>query len=189
MNQNDKMIEAILFAVGEPILPEKIAAALDMDADTVKRLCDHRRRMLDEEGSPLQILCLDGAYQMTTREEYTPAIRAVLNERRNVSLSQAALEVLAVVAYHQPVTRAYVEQVRGVDSSSIISSLTEKGLLEEAGRLELPGRPIAYRTTAHFLRTFGLSSLDELPVLEEEEPSAEEDGELRGQMNFSTTLE
>ena len=113
------------------------------------------------------------------------------NERRNVPLSQAALEVLAVVAYNQPVTRAYIEQVRGVDSSSIVAALTEKGLLEEAGRLELPGRPICYQTTEHFLRTFGLSTLDELPpaLTPASAEELEEDGDvLEDQIGFDSAL-
>ena len=160
---------AILFAVGEPISPDKIASALDMPVDMTRSIIEHLRDMLDTQNGALQILYLGGQYQLATREEYTDDIRKVMQEKRNVSLTPAALEVLAAVAYNQPVTRAYVEQVRGVDSSGIIVSLVEKGLLEEAGRMDLPGRPIAYRTTAHFLRTFGLSSLEELPLTMPEE--------------------
>lgn len=164
MSKKEQTLLAVLFAVGEPIAPERIAEALDMSADGVRGLIEHLRDTLDMQDGALQILNLGGQYQLATRSEYTEDIRKVMQERRNVSLSPAALEVLAAVAYNQPVTRGYVEQVRGVDSSGIITSLIEKGLLEEEGRLELPGRPIAYRTTAHFLRTFGLSSLDELPL-------------------------
>lgn len=164
MSKKEQTLLAVLFAVGEPIAPERIAEALDMSADGVRGLIEHLRDTLDMQDGALQILNLGGQYQLATRPEYTEDIRKVMQERRNASLSPAALEVLAAVAYNQPVTRAYVEQVRGVDSSGIITSLIEKGLLEEEGRLELPGRPIAYRTTAHFLRTFGLSSLDELPL-------------------------
>lgn len=160
----EQTLLAVLFAVGEPIAPDRIAEALDIGVDSVRGLIEHLRDTLDMQDSALQILNLGGQYQLATRSEYTEDIRKVMQERRNVPLSPAALEVLAAVAYNQPVTRAYVEQVRGIDSSGIIASLTEKGLLEEEGRLELPGRPIAYRTTAHFLRTFGLSSLDELPL-------------------------
>ena len=157
---------AVLFAVGEPISPEKIASALELDANTVRGLLEQIRDELDEQNGAFQILNLQGQYQISTLERHTEAVRKVLSERRGSQLSNAAFEVLAAVAYNQPVTRSYIEQVRGVDSSGIVASLTEKGLLEEAGRLDLPGRPIAYRTTAHFLRTFGLSSLDELPVHE-----------------------
>ncbi len=181
----EKTLLAALFAAGDAVAPERIAAALETEPDEIRRLLEHLRSTLDEEESPLQILSLAGQYQLATREEYTPAIRRVLAERRSVPLSPAALEVLAAVAYNQPVTRAYVEQVRGVDSSGTIASLVEKGLLEEAGRLELPGRPIAYRTTPVFLRTFGLSSLDELPMTAEEEPvPGNEDDVLEGQVTF-----
>ena len=186
----EKTLMAVLFAAAEPIAPEKIAAALELDAPDVDRIIKHMADKLDEEDYPLQILDLAGQYQLTTREIYTPDIRKVMNEKRNTPLSQAALEVLAAVAYNQPVTRAYVEQVRGVDSSSVVTTLVEKGLLEEAGRLELPGRPIAYRTTALFLRTFGLSSLEDLPVSDEPEfdeddlTEIEEDDVLEGQITF-----
>ncbi|MBR6735524.1 MAG: SMC-Scp complex subunit ScpB [Oscillospiraceae bacterium] len=186
----EKTLMAVLFAAAEPIAPEKIAAALELDAPDVDRIIKHMADKLDSEDYPLQILDLAGQYQLTTREIYTPDIRKVMNEKRNTPLSQAALEVLAAVAYNQPVTRAYVEQVRGVDSSSVVTTLVEKGLLEEAGRLELPGRPIAYRTTALFLRTFGLSSLEDLPVSDEPEFDEEElseigeDDVLDGQITF-----
>jgi len=191
MNTNlEQMLLAVLFAVGEPVSPEKIASALDMSTDSVRSLIEHLRDMLDTQDGALQILYLGGQYQLSTRERYTEDIRKVMNERRNVPLTPAALEVLAAVAYNQPVTRAYVEQVRGVDSSGIITNLVEKGLLEEAGRLDLPGRPISYKTTAHFLRTFGLSSLEELPLTIPEEVFSEElpDDFLEGQMEFSDTL-
>ncbi|MBQ4538583.1 MAG: SMC-Scp complex subunit ScpB [Oscillospiraceae bacterium] len=191
MNTNlEQMLLAVLFAVGEPVSPEKIASALDMSTDSVRSLIEHLRDMLDTQDGALQILYLGGQYQLSTRERYTEDIRKVMNERRNVPLTPAALEVLAAVAYNQPVTRAYVEQVRGVDSSGIITNLVEKGLLEEAGRLDLPGRPISYKTTAHFLRTFGLSSLEELPLTIPEEVFGEElpDDFLEGQMEFSDTL-
>ncbi len=190
MSKKEQTLLAVLFAVGEPIAPERIAQALDMSADGVRGLLEHLRDTLDMQDGALQILNLGGQYQLATRREYTEDIRKVMQERRNVALSPAALEVLAAVAYNQPVTRAYVEQVRGVDSSGIITSLIDKGLLEEEGRLELPGRPLAYRTTAHFLRTFGLSSLEELPMtavadlLEEALP-----GDLiEGQIGFDEQL-
>lgn len=185
----EKLLFAVLFAAAEPISPEKIASALELDGADVGRILKHMADKLDGDSSPVQILDLAGQYQLTTREEYTPYIRRVMNEKRNTPLSQAALEVLAAVAYNQPVTRAYIEQVRGVDSSSTVTSLVEKGLLEEAGRLELPGRPISYRTTALFLRTFGLSSLEELPMADEADteddiPTDGEDDVLDGQVSF-----
>ena len=116
---------------------------------------------------------------MVSKKEFAPQIRTVMDLRRNTPLSQAALEVLAVVAYNQPVTKAFVEQVRGVDCSGVIGSLTTKGLVEEKGRLELPGRPLLYGTTENFLRCFNISSLDELPPLPEndEDKESKENGE------------
>lgn len=183
----EETLLAVLFAVGDPIAPEKIAAALDISTDTVRGMLEKLRESFEAKGGALQVLYLDGQYQLATRSEYADDIRKVLSERRNVPLSPAALEVLAAIAYNQPVTRAYVEQVRGVDSSGIIASLTEKGLLEEAGRLDLPGRPIAYRTTAHFLRTFGLSSLEDLPLTQEAEQAEEYIPEdlIEGQIGFN----
>lgn len=182
----EQTLLAVLFAVGEPISPERIANALEIGVDSIRGMLEHLRDMLDTQDGALQILNLGGQYQLATRPVYTDDIKKVMQERRNVPLSPAALEVLAAIAYNQPVTRAYVEQVRGVDSSGIIASLTEKGLLEEEGRLELPGRPIAYRTTAHFLRTFGLSSLDELPATALPELPEEDipDDWIEGQIGF-----
>ena len=188
MNQDyDEMLLAVLFAVGEPVLPHRIADALEMDTETVAKLLDRLTDKLDEQAGAFQIMKLEQQYQLTTREAYTPQIKKVLAERRNALLSNAALEVLAAIAYNQPVTRAYVEQVRGVDSAGLVTSLAEKGLIEEAGRLDLPGRPIAYKTTAHFLRTFGLSSLKELPVMAdliEEELDEMPDDWIDGQIAF-----
>ena len=118
---------------------------------------------LREAGLPFELLELEENVQLATAEEYGDLIRSVLSQKRSTPLSQSAMEVLAIIAYNQPVTRAFVEQIRGVDSSSAVNSLVVRDLVEEAGRLELPGRPIAYRTTANFLRCFGLQSLDELP--------------------------
>lgn len=191
MNDLQKTLLAVLFAVGEPVAPERIAPAVGHESETVRRLLDRLGDLLEEEESPFQLLRLDGKYQLSTRPCHAAIIRSVLNERRNVPLSQAALEVLAVAAYHQPVTRAYIEQVRGVDSNAVVASLAEKGLLEEAGRLELPGRPICYRTTEGFLRTFGLSSLNELPpVLDEDAAGAEEEDKEapENQLDFETAL-
>lgn len=185
LNDVERRIEAILFAAGEPIESNRIAQALDLEQKTVDRLVERIRERYLEQDSPLDIVLLDGSYQMCTLPRYAPDIRAVLTLRKGAPLSQAALEVLAVIAYNQPVTRSFVEQVRGVDCSSIVRSLTEKGLVEEAGRLQIPGKPISYRTTSGFLRCFGLNSLSQLPVLPDS-PPAEEEGEpqLEGQIDF-----
>ena len=182
--QLESAVLAVLFAVGEPLAPARLAEALETKEEVVRSLLEHLRDTLEAQAGAFQILNLNGQYQLATREEHTGLIRRVMNQRRSVPLSQAALEVLAAVAYNQPVTRAYVEQVRGVDSSSIIASLVEKGLLEEAGRLELPGRPICYQTTPNFLRTFGLSSLEELPLTEPAPGDDLPEDLIEGQIGF-----
>lgn len=159
------IIEAILFASGEPIAIDKIAQSAQLDAETAAKLVDQLERRYNVSESGLRILRFDNSYQITTRPEFAPYIKAALESRRQTPLSQAAMESLAIIAYNQPVTKAFVEQVRGIDSSSVVNTLVERGLLEEAGRLDLPGRPISYRTTSVFLRCFGISSLSELPPL------------------------
>ena len=119
----------------------------------------------DDHGSGIIIKKLDSSYQMCTREEYASQIREALETKKNVPLSNAAMEVLTIIAYNQPVSKGFVENVRGVDSSSVVNNLVEKGLIEEAGRLDVPGKPVVYRTTSIFLRSFGLTSLAELPPL------------------------
>jgi segregation and condensation protein B len=159
-------IEAILFASGEPVPVERLIDALEIDKQTVRRLLS----MIEERINSLQGgLCLirtEDAYQLTTRPEYAEYIRRALDIKRNMPLSQAAMEALAIVAYSQPVTKGYIEEVRGVDCSGIMSNLVAKGLIEEQGRLEVPGRPILYGTTPDFLRCFGLASISELPPVQ-----------------------
>lgn len=160
-----KQIFSVLFAAGEPVETARVAQAIGADEETVLRYLPALQGSLDQAGIPLHILRLGDRLQLSTLEAFAPVIQDALALRRNIPLSQAALEVLAVAAYNQPVTRALIEQVRGVDSSGVVNSLIEKQLLEEAGRLDLPGRPLSYRTTPHFLRTFGLESLEQLPPL------------------------
>lgn len=159
----ERAVEAILFAAGEPMPLKRIAEAMELENDATESILESLAERFNESGSAIEIIRLDDAWQMVTRPEYDKDIRRALELRRNTPLSQAALEVLAVIAYNQPVTRAFAEQVRGVDCSGVISTLVERGLIEEAGRLDLPGRPISYKTTANFLRSFGLISLEELP--------------------------
>ena len=171
--------EAVLFASGEPVETERFCQIFDTDYETVdgvmKMLSD---RLLDRQ-SAIRLLKLEDSYQLASAKEYAEYIRAALDLRRKAPLSQAALEVLAVIAYNQPVTKAYVEQVRGVDCSGVVSTLVEKDLLEERGRLELPGRPLLYGTTANFLRCFGLSSLADLPDVPADETVEDPDGQLK----------
>ncbi|MBQ8868946.1 MAG: SMC-Scp complex subunit ScpB [Oscillospiraceae bacterium] len=166
-------IEAILFASGEPISAARIAEVLEIDLRTAKNLLDGISDDYENRESGISVLKLGESYQMTTNKEYADKVRAALDIRRNQPLSNAALEVLAIIAYNQPVTRAFMEQIRGVDCSGVVANLCEKELIEEAGRLDLPGRPIAFKTTANFLRAFGISSLDLLPALPAEASAAE----------------
>ena len=168
-----------MFANGASVEFSRIAQALEISEKKVK---EHISALIDDyeaSGRGITIILLDNSCQMVSKKEFAPQIRTVMDLRRNTPLSQAALEVLAVVAYNQPVTKAFVEQVRGVDCSGVIGSLTTKGLVEEKGRLELPGRPLLYGTTENFLRCFNISSLDELPPLPEndEDKESEENGE------------
>ncbi len=169
LDEGIAIIEAIMFACGEPITVDKLSKASGIDADTTAKLVSQLERRYNVQGSGLKVIKLENAYQITTRTEYAPYIKAALENSRQTPLSQAAMECLAVIAYNQPVTKGFVEQVRGIDSSSVVNTLAERGLIEEAGRLELPGRPIAYRTTDTFLRCFGLRSIKELPPLPTEE--------------------
>lgn len=176
INKLNAAIEAILFSSGEPVETEKIAQALEIEFDTVHKLIDNLSVQYDDRQSGLQIIKLGDKYQMITRSDFSEYVRRVLEVKKNAPLSQAAFEVLAVVAYNQPVTKAFVEQVRGVDCSGVVNTLCQKGLLEEKGRLDLPGRPLLYGTTDEFLRCFSVSSLDELPSLpHDDNESANED--------------
>ena len=166
-------IEAILFASGEPVSAARIAEVLEIDLRTAKNLLDGISDDYENRESGICVLKLGDSYQMTSNKDYADKVRAALDIRRNQPLSQAALEVLAIIAYNQPVTRAFMEQIRGVDCSGVVANLCEKELIEEAGRLDLPGRPIAFKTTANFLRAFGISSLDLLPALPAEASATE----------------
>lgn len=179
LNDGIAIIEAILFACGEPVSPDKLAEASKIDVETVVKLIDQLERRYNVQESGIRIIRVNNCFQLATREEYSDYVKAALETRRQAPLSQAAMETLSIVAYNQPVTKAFVEQVRGIDSSSVVNTLVERDLLEEAGRLELPGRPIAYRTTNTFLRCFGISSLEELPPLPNQE----------GQLDFDELAE
>lgn len=173
--------EAILFASGEPIEAARIAEAMQMDADIIIAALETLAKSLDERGSGICLLRLGAKYQLCSRVEYAGQVRSALDIKKNVPLSPAAFEVLAVVAYNQPVTKAYVEQIRGVDCSGVMSTLCQKGLLEEKGRLDLPGRPLLYGTTPNFLRCFCLSSLADLPELPEKQDTDETDDEINNE--------
>lgn len=183
--ETQAIVEAILFASGDPLEIARIAEALDTDIETAIIELEKFESSLEERRSGLTLLRLDDKYQLCTRTEYADKIRAILEIRRNTPLSSAALEVLAVVAYNQPITKSYIEQVRGVDCSGVISTLSQKGLIEECGRLELPGRPLLYATTPDFLRCFCISSLSELPNLPEKDNTVEAEEFVEEQISFT----
>ena len=168
-------IEAILFSSGDSVEKSRIAQALEITEKQVDETVDKLIDDYSAQNRGITIIKLDSAYQMTAVKEYAPQIRTVMDLRRNTPLSQAALEVLAVVAYNQPVTKAYIEQIRGVDCTGVISTLCQRGLLEEKGRLALPGKPLLYGTTPDFLRCFCLESLSELPELPEKHNDDDDD--------------
>ena len=163
LKQYQGALEAILFAHGEPIGTDRLAQALELEPEVVERLLLNLEKQLEKADRGLVLLRLEDRWQLATKTQWADCVRRVLDSRRAVPLGPAAMETLTVIAYNQPVSRAFIEQVRGVDSSSSVSGLLEKGLIEEAGRLDLPGRPVSFRTTDTFLRVFGLSSLADLP--------------------------
>ena len=167
MNINDMVsaLEAVLFAGGEPVSSARLCEVFEIDDETLLKLLKMLSNKLEDNNSGIRLLTLGDSYQLASRTEYAEYVRRAFEMRRKTPLSQAALEVLAVIAYNQPCTRSFVEQVRGVDCSGVVSTLVEKELIEERGRLELPGRPLLYGTTSTFLRSFSLSSLDKLPEL------------------------
>ncbi|MDR0838489.1 MAG: SMC-Scp complex subunit ScpB [Oscillospiraceae bacterium] len=169
-------IEGILFASGEPVSAERIAAVLGIDRELVLDAAAVMRDRYEESGRGIRLVRLEDSLQLCSAPEYADYIRLALETGRAPRLTQPALEVLAVIAYFQPVTKAYIEQVRGVDCSYTIGLLHTRGLIETRGRLAAPGRPALYGTTPVFLRTFGMTSTDELPELPAIAPR--EDGQL-----------
>ena len=175
----ESAIEGILFATGDPVGVERLCMALDLDRATVDNVCQRLADYYSYERRGVRLLRLENSYQLCSAPEHADCIRRAFESRRPARLSQPALEVLAIIAYYQPTTRAYVDQIRGVDSAYTVGLLLERDLIEECGRLAVPGRPILYRTTQTFLRSFGLSSLEELPELPSASP---EDGQITMEM-------
>lgn len=172
----ESAIEAILFAAGYPVKYSKIAEVLGLEEKDTKNIIAHISRDYNDPSSKrgINLLMFPDTCQLSTKEQYAPYIREALGIRRGGNLSASSMEVLAIVAYNQPVTRSFVDQVRGVDSSYAMNSLIDKALIEPCGRLDAPGRPMLYVTTEKFLRVFGLSSLSELPATEIMLPPKEE---------------
>lgn len=170
LKQYTAALEAMLFAHAEPLTSQKLADALEIEQPVVERMLRTLRDEYEKPEHGIRLLQLEDRWQFATKSDCGAYVKKIMDTRRNVPLSPAALETLTIVAYNQPVSRSFIEQVRGVDSSSSVASLVEKGLIEEAGRMDLPGRPVSFRTTDTFLRCFGLSSLTELPPLHGEGP-------------------
>lgn len=171
----DAAVEGILFAAGEPIHIDRICLALDLDKLSVQQILQRLGDYYAFERRGIRLVHMEDSYQLCSAPEYADMIRRAFEIRKTAKLSQPALEVLAIIAYYQPTTRAYVDQIRGVDSSYTVGLLVERKLIEECGRLQVPGRPRLYRTTKNFLRSFHLTSLEDLPSL----PGMESEGQLQ----------
>ena len=175
MKEIASALEGILFAAGEPVDIKRICLALELDRETAETVLRQLGDGYAFERRGIRLLRMEDSYQLCSAPEYADVIRKAFEVRKPAKLSQPALEALTIIAYYQPTTRAYVDQVRGVDSSYTVGLLLDRGLIEECGRLQVPGRPILYRTTKHFLRSFHLSSLDDLPEI----PGMEAEGQMR----------
>ncbi len=175
MREVEAALEGILFASGEPVAVERICMAMEMDRPTVELVLQKLADYYAYERRGMRLLKMEDSYQLCSAPEYGDVIRRAFEVRKPARLSQPALEVLTIIAYYQPTTRAYVDQIRGVDSSYTVGLLLDRHLIEECGRLQVPGRPRLYRTTQAFLRAFHLQSLDDLPEM----PGVEGDGQLR----------
>lgn len=175
MKEIEAAVEGILFASGEPVAVDRICVALDMDRPTVELVLQRLQDYYSYERRGIRLLKMEDSYQLCSAPEYGDQIRKAFEIRKPAKLSQPALEVLTIIAYYQPTTRAYVDQIRGVDSSYTVGLLLDRHLIEECGRLQVPGRPRLYRTTKSFLRAFHLNSLEDLPQM----PGLEADGQMR----------
>ena len=175
MKEITAAVEGILFASGEPVHIDRICMALELDRPTAELILQQLADYYSFERRGVRLLQMEDTYQMCSAPEYANIIRRAFEVRKPAKLSQPALEVLTIIAYYQPTTRAYVDQIRGVDSSYTVGLLLERQLIGECGRLQVPGRPRLYRTTKAFLRAFHLNSLEDLPEM----PGLETDGQLR----------
>ena len=187
LNELECALEAVLFASVDSVSEGKLCAVLQTEKQTLRTAAQNLADYYDFNRRGLKLLRLDDRYQLASRADYAQMVRSALENRKPQNLTPAALEVLAIVAYKQPVTKIYIEQVRGVDSTYTLSSLVDKGLVEDCGRLDVPGRPILYQTTEVFLRSFGLSSVNQLPALEsfgEQDPQQMTLSELEESQNI-----
>ena len=175
MKEIEAAVEGILFASGEPVHIDRICLAAELDRPTAELVLQKLMDYYSFERRGMRLLRLEDSWQLCSAPEYADVIRRAFEIRKPAKLSQPALEVLTIIAYYQPTTRAYVDQIRGVDSSYTVGLLLDRPLIEECGRLQVPGRPRLYRTTKAFLRAFHLNSLEDLPEM----PGMETDGQLR----------
>lgn len=175
MKEIEAAVEGILFASGEPVHIDRICLAAELDRPTAELVLQKLMDYYSFERRGMRLLRLEDSWQLCSAPEYADVIRRAFEIRKPAKLSQPALEVLTIIAYYQPTTRAYVDQIRGVDSSYTVGLLVERKLIEECGRLQVPGRPRLYRTTKNFLRSFHLTSLEDLPSL----PGMESEGQLQ----------
>lgn len=166
-NRIKSAIEAILFCCGDAVGTDQIAEALNISCDEAEKTILSMQKEYDEQKRGFKIIRLEKKFQLCSREDYYVYIRNVTEPMKKQNLSSAALETLSIIAYNQPVTRSRIEFIRGVDCTNSITRLIERGLIDEAGRLDAPGRPILYQTTDEFMRCFGISSMEELPVIPE----------------------
>lgn len=179
MEKQEKIqcLESLLFASGKPVDKSVLAEIIEIPKEEVEELASELKQSLVERASGVQLIEINNGYQLATIEKFYPQVCALLDNRPKPSLSQAAMEVLAIIAYNSKITRAEVEKIRGVSSDSAMNKLIEYNLIEEAGRLDAPGRPMMYKTTDEFLRMFGYQSLEDMPEL----PKLKEDD---GQINI-----
>ncbi len=166
MREMEAVVEGLLFAAGDSVSLEKIAAILELDRKTAKLFLNNMAASLQNSKRGIMMREVNGSYQLCSRPEHHDYIRRLVEPRQKQALSQAAFETLSIIAYNQPVTRARIEMIRGVNSDSSIIRLIERNLIREAGRMDTPGKPMIYETTDEFLRSFGFSSIKDLPILE-----------------------
>lgn len=181
-----RAMEAILFAAGESVEITRIAQSLEITPKKAESLLEELKEEFNAQNHGFKLMRYKDNFKFVTHKEFGEQIRTVMDLSRKKPLSGAAMEVLSVIAYNQPVTKAFVEQIRGVDCSGVIGSLTVKGLIEEQGRLELPGRPLLYGTTENFLKCFNISSIDELPPIPKDE---KEENDSDNQDNEETSTQ
>ena len=168
IKQTEGAIEAILFTMGESVEAEKIAVAIEHDVDTTVKIIHNMMDKYENEDRGIKIIELEGSFQLCTKEEYYDNLIRICSQPRRYTLTDAALETLSIIAYKQPVTKIEIEKIRGVNSDRSVNKLVELELVKEVGRLDAPGRPMLFGTTEEFLRTFGVGSIDELPVISED---------------------